>query len=46
MKVNIGDRIITPNFKNGEYGKGIYESMLVIEGLLKGDEEGSPPSAS
>ena len=39
MKVNIGDRIITPNFKNGDYGKGIYESMLVIEGLLKGDEE-------
>ena len=39
MKVNIGDRIITPNFKNGEYGKGIYESMLVIEGLLEGDEE-------
>ena len=39
MKVNIGDRIITPNFRNGEYGKGIYESMLVIEGLLEGDEE-------
>ena len=39
MKVNIGDRIITPNFKNGEYGKGIYESMLVIEGLLENDEE-------
>lgn len=39
MKVNIGDRIIVPNFKNGEYGKGIYESMLVIEELLKGNEE-------
>ncbi len=39
MKVNIGDRIITPNFKSGEYGRGIYESMLVIEGLLEGDEE-------
>ena len=38
MKVNIGDRIITPNFRNGEYGRGIYESMLVIEGLLEGDE--------
>lgn len=38
MKVNIGNRIITPNFKSGEYGKGIYESMLVIEGLLEGDE--------
>lgn len=39
MKVNIGDRIIVPNFRSGEYGKGIYESMLVIEGLLEGDEE-------
>ncbi|KAF5415409.1 MAG: hypothetical protein C5S48_05725 [Candidatus Methanogaster sp.] len=39
MKVNIGDRIITPNFKNGEYGKGIYESMIIIQGLLEGDEE-------
>ncbi len=39
MNVNIGDRIIVPNFKNGEYGKGIYESMLVIEELLKGNEE-------
>ncbi len=39
MKVNIGDRILTPNFRSGEYGRGIYESMLVIEGLLEGDEE-------
>ncbi len=39
MKVNIGDRIIVPNFMNGEYGKGIYESMVVIEGLVKGNEE-------
>ncbi len=39
MKVNIGDRIIVPNFRNGEYGKGIYESMVVIQGLLKGNEE-------
>ncbi|MDD5472961.1 MAG: TPM domain-containing protein [Candidatus Methanoperedens sp.] len=39
MKVNIGDRIIVPNFKNGEYGKGIYESMVVIQGLVKGNEE-------
>jgi len=39
MKVNIGDRIIVPNFKNGEYGRGIYEAMLVIEELLKGNEE-------
>jgi uncharacterized protein len=39
MKVNIGDRIIVPNFRNGEYGKGIYESMVVIEGLVTGNEE-------
>ncbi len=39
MKVNIGDRIIVLNFRNGEYGKGIYESMMVIEGLVKGNEE-------
>lgn len=39
MKVNIGDRIIVPNFRNGEYGKGIYEAMVVVEGLVKGNEE-------
>jgi uncharacterized protein len=39
MKVNIGERIIVPNFRNGEYGKGIYESMLIVEELLKGNEE-------
>ncbi|MBE0524539.1 MAG: TPM domain-containing protein [Methanosarcinales archaeon] len=39
MKVNIGDRIIVPNFRNGDYGKGIYESMVVIEGLIEGNEE-------
>ncbi len=39
MYVNIGKRIIEPNFKNGEYGKGIYESMVVIQGLVKGNEE-------
>ncbi|MFZ2412128.1 MAG: TPM domain-containing protein, partial [Candidatus Methanoperedens sp.] len=39
MKVNIGDRIIVPNFRNGDYGKGIYESMVVIQGLVKGNEE-------
>ena len=38
MKVNIGEWIIVPNFKNGDYGKGIYESLVVIEGLLEGDE--------
>lgn len=39
MKVNIGDRIIVPNFRNGDYGKGIYESMLVVQELLTGNEE-------
>jgi uncharacterized protein len=39
MKVNIGDRIIVPNFRNGDYGKGIYESMLVVQELLKGNQE-------
>lgn len=38
MKVNIGDRIIVPNFRNEDYGKGIYESIVIIEGLLEGDE--------
>src|SRR3990167_6072983 len=39
MKVPIGDKIITPNFKNGDYGKGIYESMIVIEGLVTNNTE-------
>ena len=39
MKVPIGDKIITPNFKQGEYGKGIYESMIVIEGLVTNNTE-------
>lgn|SRR3990167_4073310 len=39
MKVPIGDKIITPNFRNGDYGKGIYESMIVIEGLVTNNTE-------
>ncbi len=39
MKVNIGERIIEPNFRNGDYGKGIYESMLVVQKLLEGNQE-------
>src|SRR3990167_3471795 len=39
MKVPIGDKIITPNFRNGDYGKGIYESMLAIEGLVTNNTE-------
>ena len=39
MKVSIGDKIITPNFKNGDYGKGIYESMIVINALVTNNTE-------
>lgn len=39
MKVPIGDKIITPNFKNGDYGKGIYESMIVIDALITNNTE-------
>lgn len=39
MKITIGERIIVPNFRNGEYGKGIYDSMLVVQELLKGNPE-------
>lgn len=38
-KVPIGTKIIEPNFKQGQYGKGIYESMLVIEGLVTNNSE-------
>lgn len=38
-KVNIGIRIIEPNFKQGEYGKGIYESLVVVKGMLENDPE-------
>jgi len=39
MKVPIGDKIIVPNFKNGDYGKGIYESMVVVNGLVTNNSE-------
>lgn len=39
MKVPIGDKIITPNFKNGDYGKGIYESMIAIDALVTNNTE-------
>lgn len=39
MKVPIGDKIITPNFKNGDYGKGIYESMLAVDALVTNNTE-------
>ncbi len=37
MKVNIGDRILVPNFKNGEYGKGLYEAVMEVNGLVRND---------
>lgn len=37
-KVNIGTRIIEPYFKQGEYGMGLYESLVVIKGMIEGDE--------
>ena len=36
---NIGKKIIEPNFKNGDYGKGIFESMLVVQELVRGNPE-------
>lgn len=38
-KVPIGTKIIEPNFKQGQYGKGIYESMIVVEGLVTNNSE-------
>lgn len=31
----IGREIIEPNFKNGEYGKGLYEAVVEIKGLVE-----------
>lgn len=33
----MGREIIEPNFKNGEYGKGLYEVLLEVEGLVRDD---------
>ncbi|HEY9247143.1 MAG TPA: TPM domain-containing protein, partial [Candidatus Methanoperedens sp.] len=33
----IGREIIEPNFKNGEFGKGLYESVLEIKKLVEND---------
>lgn len=38
-KVSIGDKIIVPHFKKEEYGEGIYESMLAIDGLITNNTE-------
>ncbi|MFH1788363.1 MAG: TPM domain-containing protein [Candidatus Altiarchaeota archaeon] len=39
MYVTIGKRIIEPNFKEGEYGRGLYEAVEVIGGLIAGQED-------
>ena len=39
MYVNIGKRIIEPSFKKGEFGKGIYEAVSVVGGLIEGQED-------
>lgn len=33
----IGREILEPNFKNGKYGKGLYEAVLEIKGLVGND---------
>jgi uncharacterized protein len=38
-KVNIGTKIIEPNFRQGEFGKGIYESLIVMNGMIQNDPE-------
>lgn len=38
-KVTLGTRILEPNFKEGEYGRGIYEMLLAVQGILNGEEE-------
>lgn len=38
-KVTLGTRILEPNFKQNEFGKGIYEMLLAVQGLLNGEEE-------
>ncbi|MDP3917207.1 MAG: TPM domain-containing protein [Nanoarchaeota archaeon] len=38
-KVALGTRILEPNFKQDEFGKGIYEMLLAVQGILNGEEE-------
>jgi len=35
----MGKKKFEPNFKNGDYGKGIYESMLDVQELVRGNPE-------
>ncbi len=37
-KVSLGTHILEPNFKEDNFGKGIYETMLAIQGSLQGDD--------
>ncbi len=38
-KVNLGTRILEPNFRQGEFGKGIYDTLSAIKEILSGEEE-------
>ncbi len=38
-KVTLGTRILEPNFKEGNFGKGIYEALLAIQKILQGQNE-------
>ena len=38
-KVTLGTRILEPNFKQDEFGKGIYDMLLAVQGILQGEEE-------
>ena len=33
----LGRTYLTPNFKNAEYGKGIYESVIAVQSILTND---------
>jgi uncharacterized protein len=40
----IGREILEPNFKNGEYGKGLYEAVLEVKALVSNPPDvGQPP---
>lgn len=39
MYVTIGKQIIEPNFREGEYGRGIFESVEVVGALISGQED-------
>ena len=39
LAMQIGTNIFTPNFRNNEYGKGVYDALVVIKGYLENNEE-------